>query len=185
MRFPSAEELDLPCRFEALTPGQLHSDGRRYLPLIILRLPDLPGWAGANMRLAVVDRHHRVDPAHEGHNGSARLVFLLSRVRLLTPPVNAGLFAEPGRDEQHASTRPTAIGQIVSVPTWEVEREHLPYEELSAEVLLNIGAGVIGVRTNTTAASLTEQIGKPRLEPGDWISVERSRIDILAFTPLA
>jgi len=33
-----------------------------------------------------------------------------------------------------------------------------------------------------TAASLTESIGKPHIEPGDWLEVRRSRIDILAFT---
>jgi hypothetical protein len=40
MRFPSSEQLNLPCTFAQLVPGRQHPDGRRYLPLIVLRLPD-------------------------------------------------------------------------------------------------------------------------------------------------
>ena len=80
-----------------------------------------------------------------------------------------------------ASTMPVAYGRVVAVPSWEAEREHLPYEALYTELLLDIGLGVIGVRTSVTAASLAETIGKPRLEPGDWLEVRRSRVDILGF----
>ena len=79
------------------------------------------------------------------------------------------------------STTPVAYGQVVSIPTWEAERTHLPYEALHTELLLDIGIGVIGVRTSATATSLAESLGKPRIEPGDWLRVSRSRIDILGF----
>jgi hypothetical protein len=180
MRFPQAEQLHLPCTFAQLLPGKLHPDGRRYLPLIVLRLPSTPGPGSVTM-LGVVDRHHVVDPALEGRAGIARLVFLLSGVRLQEPP-RQGLVAEDGLAAERASIAPTAYGRVVAVPSWEAEREHLPYESLYTELLLDIGAGIVGVRTSVTAASLTESIGKPQIEPGDWLEVRRSRIDILAFT---
>jgi hypothetical protein len=198
MRFPQAEQLNLPCTFERLIPGKQHPDGRRYLPLIVLRLADAPPLDGRPpaIALGVVDRHHVVDPGLVGRAGRARLVFLLSSVRLQagSPPFHSlrqaqgvasgfrqGLAAEDGLAEGRASTMPAAYGRVVAVPSWEAEHEHLPYESLYTELLLDIGAGVIGVRTSVTAASLAETIGKPRIEPGDWLEVRRSRVDILAF----
>ncbi|HNP73099.1 MAG TPA: hypothetical protein PKK15_18440 [Kouleothrix sp.] len=175
MRFPQSDKLGLTCVFEGLVPGQLHPDGRRYLPLIVLRP------AGAPAPIGVVDRHHRVDPALEGREGVAKLVFLLSSVRLQEGRPRQGLAAEEGLAPGRASTVPTAYGRVLAVPAWEAEREHLPYEALYTELLLDIGVGVIGVRTSVTAASLAETIGKSQLEPGDWIEVRRSRIDILSF----
>jgi hypothetical protein len=52
---------------------------------------------------------------------------------------------------------------------------------LYTELLLDIGSGIVGVRTSATAESLAESLGKPRIEPGDWLRVSRSRIDILGF----
>ena len=206
MRFPSSDQLNLPCTFAQIVPGRQHPDGRRYLPLIVLRLADArpvddqPAVAA----LGVVDRHHVVDLALEGRAGVARLVFLLSSVRLQlgrspfhsAPPelgspergrrveesgFRQGLLAEDGLAPGRASTAPIAYGRVVAVPAWEAEREHLPYESLYTELLLDIGVGIIGVRTSVTAASLAETIGKPQIEPGDWLEVRRSRIDILAF----
>jgi hypothetical protein len=111
----------------------------------------------------------------------ARLVFLLSAVRLQEGAPRRGLVAEERIAAGRASTMPTAYGRVVAVPSWEAEQRHLPYESLYAELLLDVGAGVIGVRTSLTAASLAESIGKPRVEPGDWLEVRRSRIDILGF----
>lgn len=198
MRFPQSEQLSLPCTFAQLVPGRQHPDGRRYLPLIVLRLADaLPVDSHpAVAALGVVDRHHVVDLALEGRAGVARLVFLLSGVRLqagqphfhTVPPEPAegsgfrqGLVAEEGLTAGRASTAPTAYGRVVAVPAWEAEREHLPYESLYTELLLDIGVGIIGVRTSVTAASLAETIGKSQIEPGDWLEVRRSRVDILAF----
>jgi hypothetical protein len=174
MRFPHIEQLSLPCVFERFVPGKQHADGRRYLPLIVL------GLAPA-LSLGIVDRHHVVDPALEGRAGVARLVFLLSAVRLQEGEPRQGLEAEAGLASGRASTAPEAYGRVVAVPSWEAEQAHLPYQALYTELLLDIGAGVVGVRTSVTAASLAEAIGKPRIEPGDWIEVHRSRIDILAF----
>ena len=181
MRFPAADQLALCCRFVHLVPGKLHADGRRYLPLILLRphVPPVPDVLSIPL-LGVVDRHHRVSQALEGRDGVARLVFLLSNVRLQDPP-RQGLEAEAGLDADRASTAPTAYGRVVAVPTWEAEQQHLPYESLYTELLLDIGLGIVGVRTNATADSLAERLGKPRIEPGDWLRVWRSRIDILAF----
>lgn len=183
MRFPHSDQLGLACMFERLVPGQLHPDGRRYLPLVVLR----PTGAGASSAqgtattLGVVDRHHVVDPELVGHLGSAKLVFLLSSVRLQDSASYKGLLAEPDLAAGRASTMPIAYGQVIAVPSWEAEREHLPYESLYTELLLDVGVGVIGVRTSVTAASLAETIGKPQLEPGDWLEVRRSRVDILGF----
>src|SRR5262245_47179042 len=102
MRFPATNQLALPCRFERLVPGKLHADGRRYLPLILLRLPEPPAGAPAVPLLGVVDRHHVVDLALEGRDGVARLVFLLSNVRLQEPP-RQGLEAEADLAEGRAS----------------------------------------------------------------------------------
>jgi hypothetical protein len=181
MRFPSSDQLGLRCRFERFVPGRLHADGRRYLPLILLRPSEVPDVTTVPT-LGVVDRHHVVDPALEGREGLARLVFLLSSVRLQEPPLRRGLVAEDGQDEGPLSTAPIAYGQVVAVPTWEAEQQHLPYESLYTELLLDIGTGIVGVRTNATAASLAEHLGKTRIEPGDWLRVWRSRIDILGFT---
>jgi hypothetical protein len=183
MRFPLSEQLNLPCTFAQLVPGRQHPDGRRYLPLIVLRpadtrpVEDRPAVAA----LSVVDRHHVVDLGLEGRAGVARLVFLLSGVYLQVGLPRQGLVAEDGLAEGRASTAPIAYGRVVAVPAWEAQREHLPYESLYTELLLDIGVGIIGVRTSVTAASLAETIGKPQIEPGDWLEVRRSRIDILAF----
>ncbi len=185
MRFSLSDQLAFPCVFERLVPGQLHADGRRYLPLIVLRPTGARGLAGpANIAsLGVVDRHHTVDLALEGRAGVAKLVFLLSQVRLQQGPRRQGLLAEDGLAAGRASTMPAAYGQVLAVPAWEAEREHLPYEALYTELLLDIGIGTIGVRTSVTAASLAESLGKPQIEPGDWIEVRRSRIDILGLAP--
>jgi hypothetical protein len=187
MRFPHIEQLTFPCRFEQFVAGKLHADGRRYLPLIILR-PLQQGSGSSDQgaavdNLAVVDRHHVVDPALEGRTGVARLVFLLGSVRVQQSAHRSGLMPELGLTGGRASVAPTAYGHIVAVPGWETTREQLPYEALHTELLLDIGLGVVGVRTNTTAESLTTSIGKARIEPGDWIEVSRSRIDILGFEP--
>jgi hypothetical protein len=183
MRFPLSEQLNLPCTFAQLVPGRQHPDGRRYLPLIVLRLADARpvGDRPALATLGVVDRHHVVDLALEGRAGVARLVFLLSGVGLQVGQPRQGLVAEEGLAAGRTSTAPIAYGRVVAVPAWEAEREHLPYESLYTELLLDIGVGIIGVRTSVTADSLTESIGKPQIQPGDWLEVRRSRIDILAF----
>ena len=185
MRFPHSDQLAFPCVFERLVPGQLHADGRRYLPLIVLRPTGVPGPAGLpNIAgLGVVDRHHRVDLALAGRVGVAQLVFLLSQVRLQASPPRLGLQAEEALAVGRVSTMPAAFGRVLAVYAWEAEREHLPYEALYTELLLDIGIGTIGVRTSVTAASLAESLGKPQIEPGDWIEVRRSRIDILGLAP--
>lgn len=176
-QFPQASQLSLPCRFAQVVPGALHADGRRYLPLLIFSLP-------GGLQLGVVDRHHRVDLTQAGREGSAQLVFLLSTIRMQQGEHRAGLQAEPDLGGR-PSTQPTASGRVLAVPSWETEKEHLPYEMMYTELLLDVGLGVIGVRTHMTAQRLDEALGKPQLAAGDWIDVGRSRIDILAFLPSA
>lgn len=173
MIFPLADSLSLPCRLVQVVPGALHPDGRRYLPTLVFALAD-------GFEFGVVDRHHRVDVQRAGHEGTARLVFLLSKLRLQTPPNISGLRAETGGTHRLAM-RPLALGQVVAVPSWELARGTLPYETLYTELLLDIGVGVVGVRTNATAPSIAGALGTDQLAAGDWISVERSRIDILNF----
>lgn len=177
MRFPATERLRLPCRFEQILPGLQSADGRAVLPLIVLR-PSLPGAPA----LGLTDRHHVVDPALVGRTGVARLVFLLSVLRVQVPPFRQALVPEPAA-RGGISSVPRAFGRVAEVLSWEVEHEHLPYEALYAELLLDLGGATVGVRTSATAASLAQMIGKARVEPGDWLSVERSRIDILGFEP--
>jgi hypothetical protein len=179
MLFPNTTQLALPCHFERIVAGELHADGRRYLPLLVFGPPQAT--PESVVHLGVVDRHHRVDQALAGRHGTARLVFLLSTLRVLETP-RTGLFdstQQPGR----ASTMPEAYGKVLAVPTWETDAGHLPYETLYTELLLDIGIGVVGVRTSTTAISLNNQLGKQQIEPGDWVSVTRSRVDILGFSP--
>jgi hypothetical protein len=135
-------------------------------------------------RLGVVDRHHVVSPEHAGRDGVARLVLLLSTFHVQHEPFVQGLQPEPGLAVGRASTAPVAFGQVVNVLTWQVERGHLPYESLYAELLLDIGVGVVGVRTSMTAPDLAAAIGTPQVEPGDWLEVQRSRVDILGFEPI-
>lgn len=174
LRFAHLDQLALACVFERLVPGQLHADGRRYLPQVMLRLAPM---SGTITHLEVVDRHHLVDPASQGHAGLAQLLFLLSRIRLQHGAPQQGLF------DRHSarSYAPLAFGRIVQVGAWELQRGQLPYETLYTELVLDVGVGTIGVRTSATAPDIAAQIGKETLETGDWIVVERSRIDILGF----
>ena len=174
--FTHLDKLALPCVFEQVVPGQLHADGRRYLPQIVLQLAPMPE---AITHLEVVDRHHLVDQASQGRAGVAQLLFLLSRIRLQHGAPKQGLF-----DRRSArSLAPVAFGQIVQVGAWELQRGRLPYETLYTELVLDAGIGTIGVRTSATAPDLALHIGKQILEAGDWIVAERSRVDILGFQP--
>jgi hypothetical protein len=178
--------LSLPCVFERLVPGQLHPDGRRYLPLIVLR-PTAPPGPGAitpaGLLLGVVDRHHRVDESAVGRAGVARLVFALSALRLQPPPQRAGLIPEDSWRPGHASTAPTLLGQVVQVAAWEQGGAQLPYQSLYTELVIDAGLGVVGLRTSLTAEDMAAAIGAAQIVPGDWVELRRSRIDILAFEP--
>ncbi|NTU77818.1 MAG: hypothetical protein HGA45_00200 [Chloroflexales bacterium] len=184
MRFPLLDKLDLPCVFEQLVPGEPHLDGRRYLPLLLLRPTRPAGILPPGMLLAVVDRHHRVDEGDVGRSGVARLVFALSALRVQSAPLRQGLAPEPGW-RGGASANPVVLGQVVEVGAWEVTRGQLPYEALYAELSLDIGLGIVGTRTSLTASDLEAELGKARVEPGDYIELTRSRIDILGFEPAA
>lgn len=182
MRFPLFDRLDLPCVFEGLVPGQPHPDGRRYLPTILLRPTGRAEAMPAGLVLGVVDRHHRVAEGEAGRAGSARLVCALSDLRLQAGPPRRGLLPEPGW-RGGVSTRPVVLGRVVDVAAWETARGELPYETLYTELSLDVGLGVVGLRTSLTAQDLAAALGKPRLEPGDHVELARSRIDILGFTP--
>lgn len=183
MRFPLADRLDLPCVFERLIPGNLHPDGRRYLPLIVLRPTTAPQHTVTppDLRLGVVDRHHLVAAASAGSAGSSRLLCALSALRLQEPPYRRGFAPEAGWTPGAISTSPVVFGEVLAVAAWEVVRGHLPYEELYTELLLDVGHGTVGLRTSLTARSLAEAIGKERLRAGDWVRLDRSRIDVLGF----
>jgi len=179
MRFPLQHKLDLPCVFERIVAGRLHDDGRRYLPLIVLR-PTGDG-APEALRLGVVDRHHRVSEHDLGRAGSARLVWALSTLRLQTATRRKGLEPEPTLRPGEPITAPRAYAEVLEVAAWEVAREELPYERLYAELLLDVGFGVVGLRTSLTAPDLAAAVGAARVGPGDFVELTRSRIDILGF----
>lgn len=183
MRFPLADRLDLPCVFERLIPGNLHPDGRRYLPIIVLRptRASQPVVTPPDLRLGVVDRHHLVAEGAAGSAGAARLICALSALRLQAPPYRLGFAPEAGWAPGAISTSPVVFGEVLAVSSWEVVRGHLPYEELYTELLLDVGHGTVGLRTSLTADNLAETIGKDRLRAGDRVRLDRSRIDVLGF----
>jgi hypothetical protein len=188
VRFPLIDMLNLPCTFERLVPGQLHPDGRRYLPLLVLRPTVAPATATVTpegLRLGVVDRHHRVDPAAVGRDGLARLVFALSALCLQQPPYRLGLLPEVVGSAETVSLAPTLLGRVAAVAAWEQGSAQLPYQSLYAELAIDTGLGVVGLRTNITAEDLSATLGAERLAPGDWVELRRSRIDILGFEPIA
>jgi hypothetical protein len=173
-RFPYIDQVTLPLTFERYVPGKLHSDGRRYLPLLVFALSN-----GAHV--GVVDRHHLVEPELVGQSGVAQLILLLSDVGLQPEgSQRSGILPEPtvpGR----VPTKLDAFGRVIDVPTWEVRKGMLPYDVIYTELLLDTGLGVVGVRTTITADDLQAKLGKERIDPGNWIHVIRSRIDILGF----
>jgi len=173
-RFPLIDQVTLPVHFERTIAGKLHRDGRRYLPLLVLRLPD-----GA--RIGVVDRHHVVAPELSGHKGTARLVFLLSNVTLQKDGAQRQGIVPETDDQNHVSTAPDMYGRVVAVPTWEVRRGDLPYDVVYMELLIDVGTGVVGLRTNVTADDLAAKLGTDQFTKGDWVQVSRSRVDILGF----
>jgi hypothetical protein len=186
VRFPLIDMLSLPCVFEQLVPGKLHPDGRRYLPLIVLRPTRAPApgaITAAGLRIGVVDRHHLVSEGDVGRSGTARLVFALSGLRLQQPPYRSGLEPEAGWLPGRASLAPALFGQVRAVAAWEQGGEQLPYETLYTELAIDAGIGVVGLRTNITAEDMAAAIGAERVAPDDWVELRRSRIDILAFEP--
>jgi hypothetical protein len=178
MRFPLSEQLALPVTFERYVPGALHPDGRRYLPQLIFRL-------NSGMLVGVVDRHHYVDPELVGRAGTAQFVYLLSTIRLQPLGEQQQGIQPESSAAGHISTAPEAYGQVVSVPSWEHRSGDLPYDTLYTELLLDVGDGVVGVRTSMTADNMAAKVGAASVAAGDWLAVSRSRIDILGFEPLA
>jgi hypothetical protein len=178
MRFPLQDRLDLPCVFERIVPGQPHPDGRRYLPLVLLRptAPETPD----GLLLGVVDRHDRVREADVGRAGQARLVCALSTLRLQDGQVR-GVLPEPGLRPGLASTAPLIYGAVLEVAAWERGGPELPYESVYAELLLDVGLGTLGLRTTLTAPAIAAAVGKDELERGDFVALTRSRIDLLGF----
>lgn len=174
MRFPDLEQLALPVVFLAFKPGQLHPDGRRYLPLIVLKVAE-------HTLLGLVDRHDRVDPGLVSQAGIARLVVLLGVLRIQPAGRQQQGFEINDTARNSISLWPDVYGQIVAIPTWEQHRK-LGYDSLYTELVLDVGSGNVGVRTTITGADLAA-VGVAQLKVGDWVILTHSRIDILAFLP--
>jgi hypothetical protein len=172
MRFPLYDQLDLPCVFEQLVPGQLHSDGRRYLPQIMLR----PTGAGG-LLLGVVDRHHRVALAEVGRAGTARLICALGVVRAQTPPYRLGLAPPAAGWRGGACFDPLVLGRVLELAAWEPVSGPLAAATIYVELSLEIGLGVVGLRANLSQADLGAQM----IAPGDHLELTRTRIDVLGF----
>lgn len=174
MRFPLLDQVGVPVTFERFVAGELHADGRRYLPLLVFKLT-------GGLLLGVVDRHHYVDPAQVGSTGIARIVCLLSQLALQRFNEQRQAIIAPPAARRDVVTMPEVFGRVVAVPSWELQRGYLPYETLYAELLLDVGDGVVGVRTSVTADNMEAALGTARFEPGDWVHVSRSRLDILGY----
>lgn len=175
-RFPQFDQLGLPATLLRYIPGKPHPDGRRYLPLLIFRLTN-------GFELAITDRHHVVAEEEVGMSGTISVVSSLSKISVQPADQTRQGLVDHTSGAGRATTAPAIYGQVVSIPAWESEREHLPYEYLYTELLLDVGLGVMGVRTAMTADDMAGVIGKVQLVAGDWITVGPSRIDILAFKP--
>lgn len=172
MYFPLHDQLNLPAVIERIVPGQLHPDGRRYLPQILLRP------YGTDMLLGVVDRHHRVAAASAGQAGVARLVCAMGVVRAQTPPYRLGLEPAPGW-RGGACFDPHILGRVQSIAVWEPANGPLAQATVYSELSLDLGLGLVGLRANLDPAALAATT----LTPGDYLGLTRTRIDILSFTP--
>ncbi len=179
MRFPLLDQLDLPCTFVRVIPGDLHPDGRRYLPQIVLRLAD--AGAGSPVELRIVDRHHRVDLAQVGSTGSAKMVLLLSLFERIDPAAQLMLRAGEYERSDEPLASPEIVGRVTTVASWEHGIGQLAYETLYTELALEIGSGSVGLRTSLTAPKIVDAIGTEQVRAGDILRVWRSRIDILQF----
>lgn len=176
MRFPLHNQLDLPCVFVRLVPGQLHPDGRRYLPQILLRPTGAGGLLPEGLLLGVVDRHHRVAVGDVGRAGTARLVCALGVVRAQASPYRLGLVPEADWLGT-ASFAPLVLGRVHELAAWEPTSGPLAAATVYVELSLDIGLGVVGLRANLMPADF----GVRAITPGDHLELARSRIDILGF----
>jgi len=179
MRFAAIEALDFQATYAAYEMGELHTDGRRYLPTHWLAsdavAPARADWTGPAYRLPVVDRHHRVAEQTVGTAISAQLVLLLSQFRVQDSAHRMGFEAVAGG----IAGAPLVHGRVTHVAVWEVPETPLPYESLYCEYVIDVGAGTVGVRTHATAVDLAQALGTRRLEVGEWVTVRRPRIDML------
>lgn len=173
MRFPHADQLHLPGRCTHLIPGKLHPDGRRYLPTVALELTAAATCSPHGLRLGLVDRHHRLPPDAVGHSGTAQLVCALSTLQRQTSPYQRGFVPEAGWQSGQLSMAPDVLAQVQQVWTWEAHPDALATPMIYIELLLDVGHGALGLRTNLPAME--------PLHPGDWIHLARSRIDLLGF----
>ncbi len=186
MRFSAIGLLNIQCFCEQFVPGALHPDGQRYLPQIIVRPIDAGPDTAPDTRLWLVDRHHRVDPALAGQMVIARLLCALSAIRLQTLPPRAGFVPPPGAPAGLPLSEPIIYGRVAQVLTWEVQREHLPFETLYTELVIALSPrATLGLRTTLSAPRIADLIGKSYLAVGDWIEIARSRIDILTIAAAA
>jgi hypothetical protein len=181
MRFAALDALDFRCVYTHYEPGELHTDGRRYLPTHWLQSASVPtnaaAWTAPTYRLPVVDRHHRCGALAEGTVVRAQLVLLLSQFRLQQGPRKLGFEPVAGG----IAGAPLVHGRVTQVAVWEVPETPLPYESLYCEYVIDVGVGTVGVRTHATAADLGTLLGTRQLVVGDWVTVRRPRIDVLGM----
>lgn len=181
MRFAAIEALEFCAEYTSYEMGELHTDGRRYLPTHWLGSVAVAAtradWTGPAYRLPVVDRHHRVAEHPSGVPVCAQLVLLLSQFRVQEGATRMGFEAHVGG----IAGAPLVHGRVTQVAVWEVPVTPLPYESLYCEYVIEVGAGTVGVRTHATAVDLAAALGTRRLEVGEWVTVRRPRIDILGM----
>ncbi|MFM2033068.1 MAG: hypothetical protein RLZZ297_1833, partial [Chloroflexota bacterium] len=142
MHFAAAALLDLHCVYGRYEVGELHTDGKRYLPTHHLALAAAAAPAGVTglpaYTLPVVDRHHRVAAQQAGAVGSAALVALLCQFHIQTGPLRQGFELQPGG----IAGAPRVHGRVVDVAIWEQPATPLPYESLYCEYVIDVGVGL-------------------------------------------
>jgi hypothetical protein len=74
---------------------------------------------------------------------------------------------------------PTLLGQVHEVATMEASSALLSSPSTYVELSLNIGVGLIGLRTNL----VTTDFPSGSVVPGSFLELVRTRIDILEFVP--
>jgi hypothetical protein len=165
MRFAALPQLALNAVVERIIPGALHPDGRRYLPQLVLRLPD-----AGDTRLLIVDRHH-VSIGEDWHGRPVVVALLCALSRITRQPADwrAGWQAADGRPRADLP-----IGGLVAAPLlWEAAPAAAGFASIYTEFVLQVSNATIGVKTSLNAD------GQPALQIGEPVLLSRSRIDLL------
>lgn len=178
MRFSALSHLQLTATVVRTIAGELHPDGRRYLPRLVLQFDDVGPDGNRALQLVIVDRHHvSIADVWDGRHVELALICALSRIERQTPPLRNGWLL-PQTPLLPAGDAVIA-GEIVALPVWEDRHGAAEFNTIYTEFVLRVGHQTIGVKTGMAAD------GSPALAVGDQVLLTRSRIDLLRITAAA